>query len=487
VSQGTASVIGGRYPLDVRIATGGMGEVWRGTDLVMDRPVAVKILRREYADDATFLDRFRAEAHSMAALAHPGIAVIHDYGELRLTGASVPYIVMELVPGEPLSTIIDQSGPLTVGRTLHLLAQVADALQAAHEAGVVHRDVKPANLLVTPDDTVKVTDFGIARAADALSLTRTGTVMGTAHYLAPELASRGGLASPSSDVYALGVVLYECLAGHRPFPGDNPVAVALAHVQERPPQLPEQIPEPVRRLVELAMAKNPQDRIATAAELARQLRALHGTGELAEPVRLGSASADVDPGDAAVTVAPPEPVENSRKLHDHEERAGRRGAGPLMVAGALLLALSAGWLLWSMGPGSAVVPDVTRIREADARARIAGLGFPIEIQREVNRNVPPGVVIKQRPVPGTETSLASPVLLVVSAGPPRVRIDDADWAGRPFDEVERELRQRGLVVAPRVVEGPGSAGTVADVAPDGLVLVGDSVTVTVIETLGRNE
>jgi eukaryotic-like serine/threonine-protein kinase len=488
---GTAAVVGGRYPLDLRIATGGMGEVWRATDLVLDRPVAVKILKVEYADDAVFWERFRAEAHNMAALRHAGIAQVHDFGQTAVGGATVPYIVMEFVPGDPLSAILERQGALSVDRALDLVAQAAEALHAAHEAGVVHRDVKPANLLVTPAGAVKVTDFGIARAGDALPLTRTGTVMGTAHYLAPELARSEGAASPLSDVYALGVVLYECLAGRRPFPGDNPVAVALAHLQEEPPELPSWLPEPVRCLVAMTMAKNPMARPASAAELARQLVRLQITGELAEPVRLAGAATDASSDAGARGVATPGVDHVGRDPQNHSPRARSRharraaslgrGARLMMVAGALLLVLAVAWLLLTPGSGSAIVPKVTGMREAEARAQIAGLGFPLEIKRQVNRTVPSGVVVEQRPVPGTESSLASPVLLVVSAGLPRVRVEDADWLGRPYEEVAAELRRYGLEVSRRPVRGQGPAGTVADVSPDGLVPVGDTVTVSVVE------
>jgi hypothetical protein len=281
--------LGGRYRLSDRIAFGGMGEVWRALDEVLGRKVAVKILRPELAYDDNFRRRFRAEARTAGALSHPGIAAVYDYGEGPvvpadspvddggtgtpgqgvLTGDEVAYLVMELVPGEPLSALLSR-GALGVDQTLDVVAQTARALHAAHERGVVHRDVKPANLLVTPDGTVKVTDFGIARPRDHEPLTMTGQVMGTAHYLAPELA-RGRDATPLSDVYALGVVMYECLAGRRPFEGDNQVAVATAHLAEPPPPLPEVLPLDVRELVELAMEKEPDHRTRSAAEFAHEL------------------------------------------------------------------------------------------------------------------------------------------------------------------------------------------------------------------------
>ena len=243
-----------RYRLDARIATGGMGEVWRATDVVLGRQVAVKLLKAEYADDPSFRSRFETEARNAAALHHPNVAAIFDFGERTDEGGSPrPYLVMELVPGEPLSNLLRGGQPMPADTAAHLLAQAADGLAAAHDLGIVHRDIKPANLLSTPDRTVKITDFGIARAADAVALTRTGQVLGTPQYLSPEQAE-GRPATFSSDIYSLGVVLYECLAGSRPFTGDSPVAIALAHLRQDPPPLSADVPEPMRRSVETALA-----------------------------------------------------------------------------------------------------------------------------------------------------------------------------------------------------------------------------------------
>lgn len=259
-----------RYTLGERIAVGGMGEVWRGMDDVLSRPVAVKALRQDLSADRAFQARFREEARTAGGLSHGGIAAVYDYGE----DGRLCYLVMELVEGEPLSAMLARGGALDVDTTLDLIAQTARALHAAHLRGVVHRDVKPANLLVTPDLRVKVTDFGIARPRDHEPLTATGQVMGTAHYLAPELA-RGEVASPLSDVYALGIVAYECLAGRRPFEGENQIAVATAQLMEQPPPLPSSIPVPVRRVVEAALAKRPQERPAGAQALAVMLEDLY--------------------------------------------------------------------------------------------------------------------------------------------------------------------------------------------------------------------
>ena len=260
---------GGRYQLSSRVAIGGMGEVWQATDLVIGRTVAIKILKDEYLGDPGFLERFRAEARHAALVNHEGIANVFDYGEED--GSA--FLVMELVPGEALSAIIERERVLATDRVLDIVAQTAMALQAAHAAGLVHRDIKPGNLLITPDGRVKITDFGIARIADQVPLTATGQVMGTVQYLSPEQAS-GHPASPSTDVYSLGIVAYEMLAGRRPFTGESQVAIAMAQINETPPELPSIVAEPVRNLVYSSIAKKPADRPASAAHFARAAQSL---------------------------------------------------------------------------------------------------------------------------------------------------------------------------------------------------------------------
>jgi hypothetical protein len=259
--------LGDRYELISLLATGGMGQVWRAHDTRLDRPVAVKVLRSEFTGDPTFVARFRAEARHTAVLAHRNIAALHDYGEVA-AGADGPehlaFLVMELVEGESLSELLTREGRLGVDRTLDVLRQTAAALAAAHAAGVVHRDVKPGNVLVGADGTVKITDFGIAWSASSVPLTQTGQVVGTAHYLSPEQAA-GGKAGPASDVYALGMIGYECLAGRRAFDGENSVQIALRQLRDTPDPLPDDVPENVRRLIGRALVKDPAARFADGA------------------------------------------------------------------------------------------------------------------------------------------------------------------------------------------------------------------------------
>jgi serine/threonine protein kinase len=355
-------LLGGRYRLSGRIAVGGMGEVWRGTDELLDRAVAVKLLSAAHALDEAFRARFRAEARYAASLSHPNIAQVFDYGETtgnEEAAAGLPsggaYLIMELVVGEPLSAVIARQERLSPGDTLRIVSQSADALAAAHEAGIVHRDIKPGNLLVTSDGTTKITDFGIARAmwaAQASHLTQTGMVMGTASYVSPEQAT-GGTITSASDIYSLGVVAYECLVGEPPFTAETPVAIAVAHMHRPVPPLPDDVPAPVAELVMSMLAKAPEDRPQSArwvADRARQLRSslpspLGLAGPLDDPLlddpllaatsvnggrgagaeettdpRLGASLTRADMGLAAAATPPPRPPA-------HTSHGGNGGSG----------------------------------------------------------------------------------------------------------------------------------------------------------------
>ena len=260
---------GDRYRLQLRIAIGGMGEVWQAEDELILRQVAIKILKDEYVSDPLFIERFRSEAKSAALVEHEGIANVYDYGE----DANAAYLVMELVPGESLSRIIEREKKLPDTRVLDIMAQTSRALGAAHARGLVHRDIKPGNLLITPEGKVKITDFGIARVGDQVPLTKTGQVMGTVQYLAPEQAT-GKPSTPATDLYSLGVVAYEALSGKRPFTGENQMAIAMAHINEMPQALPESIDPRVQNLVLSCLAKKPNQRPESANSLAIRAEAL---------------------------------------------------------------------------------------------------------------------------------------------------------------------------------------------------------------------
>jgi predicted Ser/Thr protein kinase len=298
----SGDLLGERYRLGERVATGGMGEVWRATDVLLDRAVAVKVLRPGLVAEPGFTERFRSEARTLAGLHHPNVVSVYDYGEGDTT-----YLVMAFVEGEPLSTRIESAGRLSVDQTVSIVTQAAAALHAVHLMGVVHRDVKPGNLLIQPNGTVVLVDFGVARSAASGSVTKTHEVIGTALYMAPEQVSKKPL-SPATDVYALGAVAYHCLAGRPPFEGDNALQVALQRLDGEPDPLPDDVPEGVRAVVMQAMAREPEDRYANAEALAEAMRAAVG-GALAATTALlagagGTAATAVVPAGAARPGAP---------------------------------------------------------------------------------------------------------------------------------------------------------------------------------------
>jgi serine/threonine-protein kinase len=288
--------------LDERIATGGMGDVWRGTDIVLGRVVAVKVLRAAMLADPEFSARFYGEARMMAAFRHPGVVEVYDYASAADSSeqSQCAYLVMAYVEGEPLSSRLKEAGRLGVAETMSIVAQAADALHAAHENGTVHRDVKPGNLIVKPNGTVILVDFGVARSAAVTSVTGLNAIVGTALYMAPEQVSKGNV-TPGTDIYALGAVAYHCIAGHPPCEGDNALQVALRHLEDEPEPLPADVPGPVRELISRAMAKQPQDRFASAADFADAALAASGSLEQSS----GTATALVMPAMAtAITRAP---------------------------------------------------------------------------------------------------------------------------------------------------------------------------------------
>ncbi|MEO6792507.1 MAG: protein kinase [Mycobacterium sp.] len=302
MSPQVGAALAGRYRLQRLIATGGMGQVWEAVDNRLGRRVAVKVLKPEFSSDPEFIERFRAEARHTAMLNHPGIASVHDYGETELDGEGrTAFLVMELVNGEPLNSVIKRTGRLSLRHALDMLEQTGRALQVAHSNGLVHRDVKPGNIMITPTGQVKITDFGIAKAVDAAPVTQTGMVMGTAQYIAPEQAL-GQDATAASDVYSLGVVGYEVLSGRRPFTGDGALTVAMKHIKEPPPPLPAELPPNVRELIEITLAKNPGARYRSGGPFADAVAAVRSGRRPTRP------SQSLPAGRAAPSAIPSGPV-----------------------------------------------------------------------------------------------------------------------------------------------------------------------------------
>ena len=446
---------GGRYQLGDRIAIGGMGEVWEATDLVIGRKVAIKILKDEYLGDPGFLERFRAEARHAALVNHEGIANVFDYGEED--GSA--YLVMELVPGEALSTMIEREHTLPVDKVLDIVAQTANALQAAHAVGLVHRDIKPGNLLITPDGRVKITDFGIARIADQVPLTATGQVMGTVQYLSPEQAS-GHPASPSTDVYSLGIVAYECLAGRRPFTGESQVAIAMAHINDQPPALPGTVPEPVAALVMSCIAKKPADRPATAANLARAAQALRRGDVAAATVAVPAIG-----GAGTVAFNPPPGNDAATALIGTQANAPVVGGGaPRSPAGPeddTDEKKSRAWIWWLVGAVvliAAIVIGVLVFANADP-----------DTKPSASQSSAPSQTRSQAP---SQEPSATPTET-------RTTINPADYIGRATDQVQTELQSMGFAVQVQdgdPAETAEQANTVQSISPTGSLSDGTLIT-----------
>ena len=455
----TGELLGGRYSILDTIGEGGMATVYRARDGFLQRTVAIKVLRPQYASDAEFRERFRREAQSAAALSHPNIVNVYDVG--REDGSN--YIVMECVDGRTLNDIIVSEGRLSVDRTADYSAQILDALDHAHANGVIHRDIKPHNILITRDGRVKVTDFGIARAVSASALTETGRVIGTVNYTSPEQA-RGAPATAESDIYSLGVVMYEMLTGKLPFAGDTPVSVALKHVQEEPAPislLNPTVPPEFERVVMRALAKKPEDRWRTARSLknaiarARQemadsgrrsplpaagmegmereappARPLHDEHNITRPFEKTGEAFEVQRDDSKRSQ--PEPVREgarSRRLRIWATVV----ALMLLMAGVVFGALHA-FREWIQVEEVAVPEFVgLTLPEAEGAARRNRLALDASVKRyddkvEYNR------IISQDPVAGVKRKVHSAVRVVVSLGPEMVTVPDL------FNKTEREAR-----------------------------------------------
>ena len=503
--------LGGRFQLTTRIAIGGMGEVWKAKDLILGRIVAIKVLKEEYTGDPGFLQRFRAEARHTALLNHVGIANVFDYGEEE--GSA--YLVMELVPGQPLSSIIEHEQVLSPDRTLSMISQTARALSVAHAQGLVHRDIKPGNLLITPDGRVKVTDFGIARLADQVPLTQTGQVMGTAQYLAPEQAT-GQTATGASDIYSLGVIGYECLTGHRPFSGESQIAIALAQVNDAPPPLPDTLPRPVRALLMSMLAKDPKNRPADAIKLAEAADAIRNgdiaaahaavpgmllfedtNGPVTAPTSVQTAATGVIGGDNRTSALPvvgaagagaaaglaagaaaasgygarnalnradalaaernwlPEEDEEDYDGYEPEEEPKRRGRSPWtwpLIALILLVLFALVGIVVSQA--GSLFPSSTATTSKPASTTAAPTS--------------------STPTPTPTVSSATPTV----STPPAINLVPESYLGRQYNDVRSQLIGMGLQVKGNQVADPSTPGTVTDINPSGPVQRGDVITVT---------
>ena len=492
-------LLGGRYELDGVVGRGGMAEVYRARDIRLDRIVAIKTLRTDLARDQIFQARFRREAQSAASLNHPSIVAVYDTGEDMATGVPVPYIVMEYVDGRTVRDLLQEGHRLLPERSLEIIDGVLRALDYSHQAGIVHRDIKPGNVMVTRNGDVKVMDFGIARAmSDAqATMTQTAQVIGTAQYLSPEQA-RGERVDSRSDLYSTGCLLYELLCGRPPFTGDSPVAIAYQHVRENPvppSRVDPDVPAWADAIVLKAMAKAPADRYQTAADMRADLqRAASGMPvAAAPPTRFDMYPQTQRMGTGAMMAGPTSqipPVEEYDYAGRDYDYAGRGGAGggtnrrwiPWVIGLVLVIAVVGGvaYYLLAGGGKTYAVPLVNGETVATAQAQIKAAHLRSTVVNQPNSSINQGLVIKSSPPEGNNVPADTLVTLYVSSGPGKVSVPNVE--GKQESAAATQLQSAGFTVSVQQdTTSTQPAGTVVNQDPAGGTLVepGSKITLSV--------
>ncbi len=456
--------IGGRYRLDAPLGEGGMATLWRALDQQLDREVAVKILRPQYSADPGFAGRFRQEARSAASLSHPNIVSVYDYG--TDPDGETQFIVMELVNGRDLASILRERGRVSVNDAVQVAIGVASALEAAHRRGIVHRDVKPGNILITNEGDVKVTDFGIARAVSEASMTVTGTTLGSVHYFSPEQA-RGDEVTGRSDVYALGIVLYEMLTGRRPFEGESAAGVALKRLTEDPPRpmiAGQPLPPGLEAILRRALERDPARRFPDAGSFAEAMRAWRQDPGSAPAGLVGAtpAPAPLPPaGEPTVYVPPPvaRPSDRVPYAGPPERMARPRNPGQpwwiwLLAVLAVLLLGVMGFLgaqiFAALGPGGSAAPSVATFDMPNwvggtitqAKADASQRGLLVDQQTENSDTIPVDQVISTDPAAGSAVSRGDTITVVVSAGTETVNVPRL--VGQTSAQAQATLNAAGL-------------------------------------------
>ncbi len=488
----TPRLLGSRYEIGETLGYGGMAEVHRGRDVRLGREVAVKVLRADLARDPSFQARFRREAQAAASLNHPAIVAVYDTGEEDMYG-NQPYIVMEYVEGRTLRDVLKMEGRLMPRRAMEIVADVCAALDFSHRNGIIHRDVKPGNVMITRTGAVKVMDFGIARAVadNAATVTQTAAVIGTAQYLSPEQA-RGENVDARSDVYSTGVLLFELITGHPPFTGDSPVAVAYQHVRENPPppsSINPDVPPELDAIVLKAMAKNPANRYQSAGEMRADLiRAINGRPVEAEPVMTadevttvlgGSGTGQYGAAGYGARAAGRPPMTPPKK-----DRSPWFWVGIIAAALLVIAAGTFGVVQLLGGDGNDVtVPNVVGQTQAQAKRTLEDAGLAPTFTTGVSTPQQKGQVISTDPAAGFGLKRGGAVSVVVGAGPAQITLDD--YKGVPFEDAAASLRSKRLIPVRNDVNNSARAGQVISSNPAANSRVSEGARITLNVSTGK--
>jgi eukaryotic-like serine/threonine-protein kinase len=444
--------VSGRYKLLEVIGDGGMAIVYRAKDLILDRDVAVKVLRSEFNKDEDFIRRFKREAESATSLNHPNIVSIYDVGE----DEEIYFIVMEYVQGKTLKQYIKEHGKISVEESLHIMKQIVSGMAVAHDYGIIHRDIKPHNILITDNGTAKLTDFGIALAITSATITHTNSILGSVHYFSPEQA-RGGIANAKSDIYSFGAVLYEMVTGRVPFVGDSPVSVALKHLQENviePRRLNPEIPQSVENIVLKSLAKNPLRRYNSADELLSDMNSALDPDRMYEQKWNEESEEDEKTKYIPPIVVPP--VETPVKKVEAEgevvkekkpEKPKKKRNWWLIILISLLLLGGAGIAAFTMMPSifyveEVNVPDVAGEEYVDAFDSLRAEGLEVKRQEVFDPEIEEGLVVRQDPSAGTKVKQQAIVTLFVSKGPEKENMPDVE--GYNIEDAKERLKEDGF-------------------------------------------
>lgn len=475
--------LGGRYEIQTRVGGGGMAIVYRGHDILLDRTVAIKVLRSQFGSDEDFIKRFRREAQAAAKISHPNVVNIYDVGEEE----DIHYIVMEYVEGETLKDLINREAPLSAEKAVDIAIQITKALDIAHQHQIIHRDIKPHNILIGKNGNVKVTDFGIARAVTSATITHTGSVLGSVHYFSPEQA-KGSLTGEKSDIYSLGVVLYEMVTGVLPFNGESPISVALKHLQEDikdPKSINPNIPQSLENIILRALSKEPEQRYHSAREMLKDLETCLSISR-ANEAKFNPVAHEVD--DNPTIIIPVKrmsraPIKtetmDDELVEDYEEEAStsRRWVKLSIWLIVIVLIIGLGFYAVNKIQDALQVPDieVPVVENHDweeALQQLEDEGFTVEINRIYHSTVEEGNVIKQEPRAGTSVKKGAKVLLTVSLGKEKIPMPDvtslllreAEAKLTQFKEIEVVYETNENVPANQVIEQSPKVGF--DVVPD---------------------